>query len=522
MPRLLRSVSTCLLIFLLFGIGAAQTTSTTQTRSEPQSPTVTATAAAERVRYASLGEVHETRLQVFAKDGTQVYDSSFKLGNLIEWQLSDQAGARLTDGRYLYLVTAKDFNGRLTQRYGQAVVEGNDVTLAREEATELPQAMSAALEANRVSDSLSPVERVGAVGPDDGASAIDMPAKGVKERNAAGGTGGTNATGAGTQNFIAKWGDNAGTLIDSALFDNAAGRIGLGTTNPGARFHVVGTQGVSGASTFQLDTNLTFNVFTGVYPAFEVINANQTNNNVSLFQFADAPSGASHAGIGSVNTNHTTKTGDLFFYTKGADGYQARMGIYGGNVGIGNSTPSTLLDVSGAATFRGTTLPANAPAGQGRIVFNSATNTFQVSQNGGGYTNLVGGGGGSSAIGPPYQWVCTPAFYSTAVNAFLTVFNASASTANVSVNFLSANGTNLSGTVDIPGQPAGTKYPGNITGNTTAIAAANTLSFAYPTPSTNNSNASLSIRVTSDQVIVVGQEFQSANIFTQTCNQVHP
>lgn len=65
-----------------------------------------------------------------------------------------------------------------------------------------------------------------------------------------------------------------------------------------------------------------------------------------MFQFSDAPSGAAHAGVGAVNTNHANKFGDLFFFTKQSDGYQMRMGIYGGNVGIGTTNPDAKLSIT--------------------------------------------------------------------------------------------------------------------------------------------------------------------------------
>jgi hypothetical protein len=160
-------------------------------------------------------------------------------------------------------------------------------------------------------------------------------------------TPGANATGTGSQDYLARWTDNAGTLGNSTLFQNA-GKIGLGTTTPGAKFHVVGTQGSVGAGAFQLDTPVTFGSWSGAYPAFEIVNANLTNNNVSLFSFSDAPSGASHAGMGAVNTSHGNKWGHLFFYSKQSDGYQVRMGIYnGGYVGINTTTPTQRLAVNG-------------------------------------------------------------------------------------------------------------------------------------------------------------------------------
>ncbi len=200
-----------------------------------------------------------------------------------------------------------------------------------------------------------------------------------------------NATGTGTQNFISKWIDNAGTLGDSNIFESAAGRVGLGTTNPGAKFHVVGTQGSVGAGTFQLDGATLFNNWTAAYPAFEVLNTNPTNNNISLFQFSDAPSGAAHAGIGAVATSHANKFGDLFFFTKQSDGYQMRMGIYGTNVGIGTTAPTAKLQVAGNVDFTGlrTETTASIPNVIGGFSVNSVTAGVSGA--------TIGGGGGDSA-----------------------------------------------------------------------------------------------------------------------------
>jgi len=64
--------------------------------------------------------------------------------------------------------------------------------------------------------------------------------------------------------------------------------------------------------------------------------------------------------------------------------------ILGGNVGIGTTSPSSILDLNGAETMRGMSAPAVSPAGQGRIYFDLTLNRYRASQNGGAYADLVG------------------------------------------------------------------------------------------------------------------------------------
>jgi len=61
-----------------------------------------------------------------------------------------------------------------------------------------------------------------------------------------------------------------------------------------------------------------------------------------------------------------------------------------GDVGIGTAAPNTALDVVGAISIRTAAAPAAAPSGQGRIYFDSGTNSIRYSQNGGPYRDLDG------------------------------------------------------------------------------------------------------------------------------------
>jgi hypothetical protein len=120
---------------------------------------------------------------------------------------------------------------------------------------------------------------------------------------------------------------------------------------------------------------------------------------------------------------------------------------------------------------------------------------------------------GSSAGGPPFVWVCTPANRtndgSLGQAQELSVFNGGSSTANIAVNILDRDGNNLTGHT-IPGASGPiTTYPGDAGSSTETLAAAHTVLFNWVNPQTASpfdgiTDVSFSIRVTSDQPVVVG------------------
>jgi len=129
---------------------------------------------------------------------------------------------------------------------------------------------------------------------------------------------------------------------------------------------------------------------------------------------------------------------------------------------------------------------------------------------------------GTSAGGPPFVWVCTPAHLANGggINrSHLYVFNGSGATANIAVNFLDINGTNLVG-VTIPGSSPAEPYPGETATTVTLSANATrhmqwTMPNGAPDPAPN---VAFTIRVISDQPIVVGANLLGGGFMPNQCS----
>jgi hypothetical protein len=137
------------------------------------------------------------------------------------------------------------------------------------------------------------------------------------------------------------------------------------------------------------------------------------------------------------------------------------------------------------------------------------------------------GPSGTSSGGAPFVWVCTPASFPNAAGsprADLYVFNGSATTANIAVNILDTDGNNLAG-VTIPGSAPASTYPGQSGSSTVPLAAANTLNLNWVIPQTGGgpgfdgvTNVAFTVRVTSDQPIVVGSDFEFSGFHAVPCS----
>ncbi|MBI5623786.1 MAG: tail fiber domain-containing protein [Elusimicrobia bacterium] len=92
---------------------------------------------------------------------------------------------------------------------------------------------------------------------------------------------------------------------------------------------------------------------------------------------------------------------DVQAYQTSGEGTAASLALNpsGGNVGIGTTSPKHALDVNGGAVVRssvtlaGISSTPNAVAGQGAIYFDTEDGKFKVSENAGGFTDLVAAAG---------------------------------------------------------------------------------------------------------------------------------
>jgi trimeric autotransporter adhesin len=355
-----RVVATFTLLLLFLSTALAQEKPSTETSA----PLITATASQGRVRYLCMGEVQQTRLQVFSADGIQLFDSGFRAGNLIDWHLLDQQGQRVKDGSYLFLVTARDFSGKATQKYGTAVVERGEVYLERTNQGGISQGQASSLEASREAEAMSAVDRIGAAGLNRaGATASNdtKPSATTQTSNPAvintQPTGGQNLAGAGTQNKIARWTDNAGALGDANIFQDASGNIGIGTNTPGAALEVTGNQFVRPAGATPI-----YQILAGSDPARTVM----LSTDSSAFGWQITPRNAAGETIVQVlgqSFINPPDRGEFGVYL-GADQSSSfkiiqrggpelmRVNRFG-NVGIGTSTPGQRLEVAGNLKLSG-------------------------------------------------------------------------------------------------------------------------------------------------------------------------
>ncbi len=145
---------------------------------------------------------------------------------------------------------------------------------------------------------------------------------------------------------------NADVLSSAKFIVDGSGNVGIGTTTPGGKLEVYSGETTRGISLLSGSSSN--------YTAYSLGRTSEEGY-LAVADAAGVWSDISVAGdivLRSSNSNliNTVKngTGYISFTTGVADTEKVRI-TNSGNVGIGTTGPSTLLDVNGAATFRGAT-----------------------------------------------------------------------------------------------------------------------------------------------------------------------
>ena len=376
-----------------------------QTVSPPESvagngPAVTISVTEGGVRFVGLGSFRQMRLEVFSGDGQTIYNSEFHNGSVRDWSLQDKAGQRVADGTYLCVITIRDLSGKLVTKQGSVILQNGQASLQMEGAAAgnvepekalMPVADSAnaavalighdGRDAQVVSTRggfsfragdifggkdqelmrLTPLNnsgdgaaraRLDIAGTIRAAQGIEfadgtVQTSGLSGRTDAQGNIVPNVAGTGTQDRLAKWTDNAGTLGDSLLSES-----GGNVVNNGASIQMTGAPSTS------VDTNLIFvngndrttGVIASSTPSFTSGNGPYFAMRGNTYSAFTGQRGLFAISAGNV-PSPTGREGSVIFNT-GPD--QIRMIVSSsGNVGVGTTNPQSLLDVNGNINVSG-------------------------------------------------------------------------------------------------------------------------------------------------------------------------
>lgn len=381
--------------------------------AQAAAPVVTAAATAAGVRFAALGPVQQTRLEVYDATGAPVFDTGFRAGNVRDFSARGTRGEPLPDGVYQCVISARDAAGRLSVKQAAVLVADGRATLSLGEAesaggaapgapAEEPGAAVVATHDGRdgavtstagdltlrTGDVLAGKDaervrvtadgRVG-VGTDHPEATLDV-AGAVRAQggfrfsdgttlNSTGGkltvtnaSGGElpapSAAGTGTQNRLAKWAETggAGTLTDSLLSET-----GATVRHNGNFFQMTGTpSNLVESNIIHLDTsNKTMGQVAGPGSFFGSGNGPYFIMRGNTYSAIPGQRGLAIFSGGQV-ASPVGREGSVQFNTLD----QIRMLITpAGDVGIGlglNGLPLAKLDVNGGARF--------TPAGDSRVI----------------------------------------------------------------------------------------------------------------------------------------------------------
>ena len=404
------------LVITLLSTATAQETNVAL---QDPSPTITASVSQERVRFTAPSAIVQIHLQVYDNSGQLICDVTSE-GNVLDWVPQHVSGTRLTAGSYLAVVSVRNLSGKLSRRMGSMSVADNQLELQPVAAPQLtlPQQQavgpieensSFAVRKTGDSEAITVIAhnstegqtirsrgafsfRIGdffagtdteqmrltedgklGIGTSTPRATLDVAgtirAERVliaKPKTTSGNTSQATedtplplASGSGTQNRIAKWTDNAGTLGDSTITETNNGFIGIGTANPDSLLNV---QGVIPTLLGRLGVIRS----TGSNNGFGLLldSAGSGNNNLGL-AVNGVPKGSfafdvSRQFIGFVNLQYSPNDFALRINSNGSLTYHdsvnsaERFRITNtGKVGIGVANPTSALEVAGDISVSG-------------------------------------------------------------------------------------------------------------------------------------------------------------------------
>ena len=200
----------------------------------------------------------------------------------------------------------------------------------------------------------------GMIGARDGlmfsdGSTLSVNRKGVLTHTTSKGDVVPGASGTGTQNQLAKWTDNSGTLGDSAVVD-VSGAIGIGTTNPQTGLDYHNAQAPFFTRDFPTNPG---NAVAGLQLGLSNVGSRNVNVGPSFLFFSENTAGAKSF-LGRVsgiweNPTAGSEAGSIFFQVRAnsadVNALTERMRIKSnGNVGIGTQGPLSKLHITSGAS----------------------------------------------------------------------------------------------------------------------------------------------------------------------------
>jgi trimeric autotransporter adhesin len=317
-------------LFVMIGAGNVLAQNTVAAKSaEGSTVAVTASASANAVRVAAPAQVLQIRLEIYSANGEVMFDSGVKQGSIIDWKVADASPA-MADGSYLFVVTVRDFEAKYRQKFGTIALQSGQLSLQAKRASDVSGAQSEAISNRSQSRNIEAAE---------GDESVTVLREG-KERAVVvaahdGQDGQVTST---TGSLTLRTGDFFSNQAKEQMRITPEGNVGIGTDKPEAKLDVAGAIRARGGIVF--DDGSVLNSAKG-----------EAAKNVTV-NGSIAPAIA-----GTGTTNQVAKWTD----NAGTVGNSTITEV-NGNVGIGTSTPASMLHLAGPAGVNGITL--NTPGNQ--------------------------------------------------------------------------------------------------------------------------------------------------------------